>query len=116
MLVFLAFQIARVIGITLVQSVSREAVFGADKPYAVGDACYRFMVDSRDIYNNPECLKMEPGNGQCRIIASPTKRIIIYPCRNDELLNFVCIYPYERQISDEGRKPLLNSEQQCLYW
>ncbi|KAF1808143.1 FAD/NAD(P)-binding domain-containing protein [Eremomyces bilateralis CBS 781.70] len=89
-----------VIGADGVYSVSREAVFGADKPYAVGDSCYRFVLDSNEIYDDPKCLAMKRGNGYCRIIASPTKRVVIYPCRNDELLNFVCIHPQGTETDD----------------
>ncbi|CAK7215939.1 hypothetical protein SBRCBS47491_002661 [Sporothrix bragantina] len=78
------------------QSTTREKVFADNKPLeSVGTACYRFTVPAEKIEADPSCLPVVGGTGMTLIIAptDPTKRIIIYPCRNGCLLNFVCMHP-----------------------
>ena len=36
---------------------------------------------------------MVHGDGVCRIIMGQEKRVVVYPCRDSTLLNFVCMYP-----------------------
>lgn len=38
-------------------------------------------------------MQFDPKDGLLRIIMDSTKRIIIYPCRDGQSLNFVCIRP-----------------------
>ncbi|KAF4625765.1 hypothetical protein G7Y89_g12396 [Cudoniella acicularis] len=82
-----------IVGADGVHSVTASLAFGAHAPYHTGTACYRFIINAEEIYNDPDCLKTTRGDGRCRIIMSANKRVVIYPCRNGEMLNFVCMYP-----------------------
>ncbi|KAH8691269.1 hypothetical protein BGW36DRAFT_419792 [Talaromyces proteolyticus] len=90
-----------IVGADGIHSATRNCLFGGSELYHTGSACYRFLLDAEGVYNNPDCPQIQRDD-RCRIFLSKDKRIVIYPCRNGEILNFVCMYPDSYQnISDE---------------
>ncbi|KAF4627836.1 hypothetical protein G7Y89_g10317 [Cudoniella acicularis] len=80
-----------------IYSLVRETIFDPKKPKPTGEAAYRFILDVATVTEDPECLSCDMRDGRCRVIIAPDRRVVVYPCRNFELLNFVCIQPQERQ-------------------
>ena len=74
------------------QSRIRESIFDPAKPKPTGTAAYRFVLDSSSVFGNLECLPMKAEDGRCRVIIGGSKRVVVYPCRDSTLLNFVCMH------------------------
>jgi salicylate hydroxylase len=49
-------------------------------------------------------------DGKCRIVITPEKRAVMYPCRDYCLLNFVCIHKDEYEQLTEGWNSKLSVE------
>jgi salicylate hydroxylase len=52
--------------------------------------------------NDPDCLPIAAKKGKCRIAITSEKRVVMYPCRDYSLLNFVCIHKDEHGQPTEG--------------
>ncbi|KAL1900678.1 hypothetical protein Sste5346_002403 [Sporothrix stenoceras] len=84
-----------IVGADGIYSTTRDQVVGSMPLYSVGEACYRFTIPVGKIAADPECLSLL-SNGSMTgmaLIIEPARRMIIYPCRNGQLLNFVCMHP-----------------------
>jgi salicylate hydroxylase len=77
-------------------------VFDPTKPTPTGEAAYRFIIDMSEVANDPECLPIDAKDGKCRIAITPEKRVVMYPCRDYSLLNFVCIHKDKYGQPTEG--------------
>ncbi|KAL2823522.1 hypothetical protein BJY01DRAFT_256601 [Aspergillus pseudoustus] len=80
-----------IVGADGIHSITRALVFGGSKAHHTGTSCYRFVMNAEDIQGDPACSPAR-SDGRCRIFLSDTKRVVIYPCRNGDILNFVCMY------------------------
>ncbi|KAF2404399.1 FAD/NAD(P)-binding domain-containing protein [Trichodelitschia bisporula] len=96
------YQADMVIAADGVHSRTRDLVFGGSKPYHIGEACYRFIIEAKEIGDDIDCdaVFIDGGN---HIFATPTKRVVAYPCRNNELINFVCIHPEPASKTADGK-------------
>jgi len=86
-----------IVGADSVYSHVRDTVFNSKRLESTGEAAYRFMLESSMVTQDPDCLPIDPTDGYLRIIIGSDRRIVIYPCRNFELLNIACIHPDEIQ-------------------
>lgn len=83
-----------VIGADGVHSVTRRQVPGGDVTiFSFGKNAFRFMVSRKEVLDDPETADMFRVHGTMDLWNSDDSRIIIYPCVNNEVLNFVCIHP-----------------------
>ncbi|KAI1840241.1 hypothetical protein JX265_013033 [Neoarthrinium moseri] len=92
-----------VIGADGVHSKSVEAVLGcANKPVPSKDLynfCYRFLIPAANIGADPETTFWnEDDDGRMKFFVSDLKRLVSYPCRNNEEHNFVAMF-HEDDIS-----------------
>lgn len=84
------------------QSRTRAKVVGTDiKPHPSGQSAFRFLVPRQTALEDPKTAPFVQANGQLIIWYGPDRRVVMYPCDDNTLLNFVCIHP--RDESDPGK-------------
>ncbi|KAF7588819.1 hypothetical protein BBP40_005173 [Aspergillus hancockii] len=89
-----SFQGDIVIGADGVHSVTRLHISGEDvKAFSSGRNAFRFMVPRKEVLDDPETADMIRTDGTVHMWHSPDRKVVIYPCVNNEVLNFVCIHP-----------------------
>lgn len=58
-----------------------------------GKAAFRFLIPRHRGLDDPLTRPITETAGALAIWFGADRRIVMYPCNNDELLNFVCIHP-----------------------
>ncbi|KAK7514485.1 uncharacterized protein IWZ02DRAFT_430968 [Phyllosticta citriasiana] len=85
-----------VVGADGVHSRTRKKVPGGDvKVFGSGKSAYRFLVNRKAALEDPRTKKYADQLGQLAMCYDRDRRVVIYPCANNEQLNFVCIHPTE---------------------
>ncbi|GAB1196710.1 hypothetical protein APSETT444_005985 [Aspergillus pseudonomiae] len=83
-----------VLGADGVHSVARRHVSGKEvKAFSSGRNAFRFMIPRKEVLDDPETAHMVQTNGTLHMWHSADRKVVIYPCVNNEILNFVCIHP-----------------------
>ncbi|KAJ5028981.1 hypothetical protein J3E73DRAFT_388494 [Bipolaris maydis] len=84
-----------IIGADGVHSVVAQSVLGGAMPKIETSHCaYRFMVPTAELLKNSSIAPyFQEKKTTFSIAAGSDRRIVWYPCRNGELMNFVCIHP-----------------------
>lgn len=81
-----------IIGADGVHSLTRTKL--SDKqPYSSGKNAFRFLITRQQALDDPETNSIARDFGAVDMWDSSDRRVVIYPCSNNELLNFVCIHP-----------------------
>lgn len=82
-----------VIGADGVHSVTRRHVKGSDKAaFSSGKNAFRFMISRKTVLDDPETAELVQDQGSVDMWHSSDGKVVIYPCVNNEMLNFVCIH------------------------
>ncbi|KAF5252001.1 hypothetical protein FANTH_2955 [Fusarium anthophilum] len=98
-----------VVGADGVHSRSRHKVVGKEwQAYSSGKSAFRFLVPRQAALDDPETAQFAQHNGQLTIWYAADRRIVMYPCDDNKMFNFVCIHP--REESDPGSKEDWNNE------
>ncbi|KAM0208880.1 hypothetical protein ACHAPQ_009949 [Fusarium lateritium] len=85
-----------VIGADGVHSRSRQKVVEKDvKAYSSGKSAFRFLVPRQAAFDDPETAQFAHTNGQLIIWYGSDRRVVMYPCDDNKMFNFVCIHPRE---------------------
>ncbi|CAG8918567.1 unnamed protein product [Penicillium salamii] len=58
-----------------------------------GGSAFRFLIPMSQVTLNPETAALVPKNGELQFWDGQYRRLVIYPCRNNTELNFVCLHP-----------------------
>lgn len=75
----------------------------ADKIDPSGGSAFRFLVDMSKVKADPVTAALVPRPGELQLWEGTHRRLVIYPCRNNTELNFVCLHPdVESPDSSEG--------------
>lgn len=84
-----------VLGADGIHSAAKRQLPGGDKTktFSSGKNAFRFLIARQDALNDPETRELAEELGTWYMFDSPNRRVVIYPCANHELLNFVCIHP-----------------------
>lgn len=83
-----------VLGADGIYSKTRTFVSGnPSKLYTSGKAAFRFLIPRKAALEDPEVAKICEHEGELAIWYGDDRRVVMYPCDNSELLNFVCIHP-----------------------
>ncbi|KAB8251155.1 hypothetical protein BDV35DRAFT_399966 [Aspergillus flavus] len=83
-----------VLGADGVHSVTRRHVSGKEvNAFSSGRNAFRFMIPRKEALEDPETAPMVQTNGTVLMWHSADSKVVIYPCVNNEILNFVCIHP-----------------------
>ncbi|PYH96521.1 salicylate hydroxylase [Aspergillus ellipticus CBS 707.79] len=84
-----------VVGADGVHSLARSKLPGTNgiKTFSSGKNAFRFLLKRTEAQEDPETRSVVIENSAVDMWDSAEKRVVIYPCSNNELLNFVCIHP-----------------------
>lgn len=95
-----------VIGADGVHSKTRAAIPGGDKkPFDSGKSAFRFLIATDVMAADPETSVAVDKLGHLVMWIDDDRRLIMYPCVNKTMLNFVAIHPSkesEDDITGEG--------------
>ncbi|KAH8594828.1 hypothetical protein B0O99DRAFT_512843 [Bisporella sp. PMI_857] len=85
-----------VIGADGVHSKLRATIAGNKvPPTPSGSSAFRFMIPTDAVRSDPRTAHFTEKTGELRLLYGTDRRIVIYPCRNNTLLNFVALHPDE---------------------
>ncbi|KAJ4265119.1 hypothetical protein NW762_005365 [Fusarium torreyae] len=83
-----------VLGADGVSSVTREIVAGPEiKPFGSGKSAFRFMVPVDTIRSNEVTKSFADREGVLTMWMGDDRRLIMYPCSDNTVMNFVAIHP-----------------------
>lgn len=84
-----------VIGADGVHSLTRTKLTAAKgvQPSSSGKNAFRFLMTRQQALDDPETNSIARDFGAVDMWDGEDRRVVIYPCANNELLNFVCIHP-----------------------
>ncbi|KAI5845643.1 FAD/NAD(P)-binding domain-containing protein [Morchella snyderi] len=105
-----------IVGADGINSKIRQIVFPDTTPAVpTGFSAFRFVIPTAKLRTDPETAQFgtpDRDGGKkwaMKIAFEKERRIVMYPCRKGELMNFVCIHPDE--LRDEGK-----TDQAEGYW
>lgn len=92
------------------KSRARSKIPGGDKKaFASGKSAFRFLVPRKAALEDPQTAKFAERYGELIIWYGADRRVVMYPCANNELLNFVCIHPGElSEVKSDGAYVLMS--------
>ncbi|KAK1705489.1 hypothetical protein BDP67DRAFT_623120 [Colletotrichum lupini] len=97
-----------ILGADGIYSKVRKFVTGTDyKLFRSGKAAFRFLIPRAAALEDPVTAPLVDRENSLGIWFGTDRRIVIYPCNNNQLLNFVCIHPdteSQANASDEWNK------------
>lgn len=80
--------------LTVVQSKTRNAVDGGkSKLFGSGKAAFRFLIDRKVALEDPITRPLVEKGNVLSMWYGSDRRIVMYPCNDNETLNFVLIHP-----------------------
>lgn len=83
-----------IIGADGVHSVCRKAVSDQiPTPHPSGKNTFRFLLTREELESDPETRTQIESPGCMDMWYASDRKVVIYPCANNKLLNFVCIHP-----------------------
>ncbi|KAF4151399.1 hypothetical protein CNMCM6936_002348 [Aspergillus lentulus] len=87
-----------------VHSVARSKLPGATNiaPYDTGRNAFRFLMPRQAALDDSETRELAQDRGVIDVWDSPDRRVVIYPCQNNEILNFVCLHPSTMTAIETG--------------
>ncbi|KAH1487235.1 hypothetical protein KXV92_001037 [Aspergillus fumigatus] len=87
-----------------VHSVARSKLPRASNvaPYDSGRNAFRFLMSRQAALDDPETRELATERGVIDMWDSPERRVVIYPCQNNEILNFVCLHPSTMTAIETG--------------
>ncbi|KAK2798504.1 hypothetical protein FQN51_007658 [Onygenales sp. PD_10] len=103
-----------VIGADGVHSKTRDAVTGGTvKPFDCGKSAFRFLLPTQVLLDDPATKEYAEKENCLRIFLANDRRLVMYPCENSTIMNFVAIHPSNESQSSskdwnqQGNKDLL---------
>ncbi|CAK7234558.1 hypothetical protein SEUCBS140593_008984 [Sporothrix eucalyptigena] len=85
-----------VIGADGVHSTARTKVPGGNiSTKSSGKSAFRFLVSRQSALEDPKTAEFAQKSGELIIWYGPDRRVVMYPCSDNKMLNFVCIHPRE---------------------
>ncbi|KAF4339639.1 3-hydroxybenzoate 6-hydroxylase 1 [Fusarium beomiforme] len=83
-----------VLGADGVSSITRSIVTGTDiKPFGSGKSAFRFMIPHKDFLNDETTRPFAEQTGKLTMWMGDDRRLVMYPCVNNTVMNFVAIHP-----------------------
>lgn len=84
-----------IIGADGVHSKARPCLPGSKDivPFGSGKSAFRFTIPKSRALEDPVTKPIVEKEGNMTIFMAKDRRIVIYPTRNEDVLNFVCIHP-----------------------
>lgn len=89
------------------QSKCRAQIPGGNvKPFGSGKSAFRFLIPRKTLQEDPETKDFVENEGILIMFIGDDRRFVMYPCSNNELLNFVVIHPSSESEASDGELPL----------
>ena len=83
-----------ILGADGIYSKTRTFVSGhPSKLFTSGKAAFRFLIPRKTALEDPKVAKFCENDAELAIWYGDDRRVVMYPCNDNELLNFVCIHP-----------------------
>ncbi|KAK4147633.1 uncharacterized protein C8A04DRAFT_24180 [Dichotomopilus funicola] len=95
-----------IVGADGIYSKTRDAV-SALPLFRSGKAAFRFMIPRLAAVSDPETAPLANPDDTFSLWLANDRRVVMYPCHNNEWLNFVCVHPDTEShttLSDEWNK------------
>jgi hypothetical protein len=85
--------------------MTRKYVPGGDvTPFDSGKSAYRFLIPRKQLADNPILAKVVARDGYLFMWVGVDRRLVMYPCANNTIMNLVAIHPSHLSKSQgEGR-------------
>lgn len=94
-----------IIGADGVWSQTRKMVKGGHvQPFSSGKSAFRFLIPRKDVLADPLTKKFAEKNGELIMAIGDDRKIVVYPCHDNTLLNFVCIHPESETAAPDDCK------------
>ncbi|KAK4542358.1 hypothetical protein LTR36_006814 [Oleoguttula mirabilis] len=88
------------VGADGVHSRTRPAIPGGDKkPFSSGKSAFRFLIPTETLEADPVTAVFVK-RGNLTMWIAEDRRVVMYPCLNNTLMNFVCIHPSVESKAD----------------
>lgn len=85
------------------------------KPFSSGKAAFRFLVPREKVLANTETAHLAP-EGYMSMWYGDDRRLVMYPCNDNTMMNFVAIHPSELSASrGEGKLSSLQMSELGLF-
>jgi hypothetical protein len=82
------------------KSVTRKIATGQDiKPFGSGKSAFRFLIPMSQIRENAATAKLAAREGYMTMWMGDDRRLVMYPCSDNTMMNFVGIHPSELSAS-----------------
>ena len=110
-----------VVGADGISSVARKAVGGETVSlFSSGKSAFRFLVSKDAVLQDELTARYAQREGELIVWYARDRRVVMYPCQNNTLLNFVCIHPdTETAIPSDGTSRFILSDllrpQPCVF-
>jgi hypothetical protein len=80
-------------------------------PFGSGKSAFRFLIPVQQIRKNPATTKLSEREGYMTMWMGDDRRLVMYPCSDNTMMNFVGIHPSELSASKgEGKSgPILQT-------
>ncbi|CAI7599603.1 unnamed protein product [Penicillium bialowiezense] len=82
-----------ILGADGVHSFTRTKISKDTKPFSSGKNAFRFLITRQQALDDPETASIAQDMGAVDMWDSEERRVVIYPCDNNTLLNFICLHP-----------------------
>jgi salicylate hydroxylase len=96
-----SFQGDLIIGADGAHSVCRKEVESEIQPFPYGKSCYRWIVPREVLEADPETAPLIDPKGWFEEISEGSKRLIMYPCRDNTAMNIAAFVP-NSEVEAEG--------------
>lgn len=107
-----------VLGADGIHSKTRAFVSGhPSRLFTSGKAAFRFLIPKKTALADPEASKSCGKDGELAIWYGSDRRVVMYPCDDNRMLNFVCIHPEEEsQGAVDGRHMEVDFTNTCAHY
>jgi 2-polyprenyl-6-methoxyphenol hydroxylase-like FAD-dependent oxidoreductase len=90
-----------IIGADGVHSRTRASIPGGNKqPFDSGKSAFRFMISTEKLASDPETAAPVAKLDRLTMWIAEDRRLVMYPCVNSTLMNFVAIHPSKLSEAD----------------
>ncbi|KAK4891432.1 hypothetical protein LTR27_009927 [Elasticomyces elasticus] len=90
-----------VVGADGVHSRARTSIPGGDKhPFDSGKSAFRFLLPTDVLSSDPQTAEFISKTGYLTMWIAEDRRLIMYPCVNNTMMNFVAIHPSKESEAD----------------
>ena len=88
-----------------ISSITRKVVRGGSTaPFSSGKSAFRFLISKDEASRDERIREFLQQEGELKIWTARDRKIVMYPCENNKLLNFMCMHPdTETRAPSDGK-------------